>query len=177
MIPQFSSDGTTTPIGYYLFQNVPEGMYQITAVKNGFTASIWYSGYEQTDIWLPNIPGATPVPTKLAGPTANTGGYVCSFTITRASNGDVVITNDGGADAPYVTDVQISFTDKSANVQGPLEPDKLQAYGVSGNLMDMGSQVTISKDFIASYSHVVVYAVFNKPPAVVSKQIMKASDV
>lgn len=174
--PQFSSDGTTTPIGYFLFQNVPKGTYQITAVKNGFSASMWYTGYEVTDIFLPNTPGATPVPTKLVGPTANTGGYVCSFTVTRSSNGDVVITNDGGADAPYITDVQISFTDKTANVQGPLEPNKLGA-GVSGDLMDMGSQVTISKDYIASYSHVVVYAVFNKPPATVTKQIMKAADV
>lgn len=177
--PVFSSDGNVTPTGYFIFQNVPEGTYQITAEKGGFKQSAWYSGYERIELFLPNMPGATPVPTKLAGPTAQAGGYVCSFVITRASNGDVVITNDAGPDQPYLTSVKISFIDNTGNVVTPQEPNKLGAYGVTGDLFDQGAQCTISKDYLAPVgaSHIYVVATFNKPPAPVSSQIMASADV
>ncbi len=176
--PMFTGDGTTATIGTFMFKNVPKGTYKISASKDGFESSIFYSGYEVTDIYLQNLPGTTPVPSKLAGATANTGGYVCSFSIERNSNGDVVITNDGGADAPYIQAILLSFTDNTANTVGPDTVNNLQSKGVSGNLHDMGDTCTISKDSIASYSHVVVYAVFNKPPAdVTSKLPMNTADV
>lgn len=176
--PMFTGDGTTGTVGTFLFKNVPKGTYKISAAKDGFESSMYYTGYEVTDIFLQNLPGTTPVPSKLAGPTANTGGYVCSFQIVRNSNGDVVITNIGGYDAPYVQAVLISFTDNTANTVGPDSVNNLQSKGVTGSLHDMGDSCTIAKDSIAPYSHVVVYAVFNKPPAdVTSKLPMNAADV
>lgn len=178
--PVFSSDGNSTrPKGYFVFQNVPKGTYEIKAEKGGFAKSEWYYGYGRLDIFLPNMPGATPVPTKLAGPTAQAGGYTCAFTIARASNGDIVITNGAGADQPYLTSVKISFIDSSGNVVSPQEPNKLTAYGVTGDLIDLGAQCTIPKDYAAPVGacHIYVVATFNKPPASVTSQIMASADV
>lgn len=174
--PIFSGDGTTAPMGKYYFSNVPKGTYKITADKDGYETSVFYDGYNYvgTDLWLTDKATAS----KLAGPTADTGGYICNFDITRNSNGDVVITNEGGPDAPYIQAILISFTDNTANTVGPDTVNNLQSKGVSGNLQDMGDSCTIAKDSIASYSHVVVYAVFNKPPAdVTSKLPMNTADV
>ncbi len=174
--PQFSGDGTTTPVGKYTFKNLPKATYMLTADKDGYERTIFYDGYTYvgTDLWLTD----KAVASKLAGPTADTGGYVCNFDITRNSNGDVVITNDGGYDAPYIQAILISFTDNTANTVGPDTVSNLQSKGVSGNLHDMGGSCTIAKDSIAPYSHVVVYAVFNRPPAdVTSKLAMNTADV
>lgn len=176
--PVFTGDGTTVPAGQFFFKNVPKGTYKITADKDGFESTVYYSGYEVTDIYLQNMPGSTPVPSKLAGATADAGGYVCSFDIVRNSNGDVVITNEGGYDAPYIQSVMISFTDSSANTVGPKTISNLQSNGVSGNLNNIGDSCTIAKASIASYSHVVVYAVFSKPPADVTSALpMNTADV
>ncbi len=174
--PLFSGDGTTAPVGKYAFKNLPKGTYMLTAEKDGYERTIFYDGYTYvgTDLWLTD----KAVASKLAGPTADTGGYVCDFDITRNSNGDVVITNEGGPDAPYIQAILISFTDNTANTAGPDTVSNLQSKGVSGNLHDMGGSCTIAKASIATYSHVVVYAVFNKPPAdVTSKLPMKSADV
>lgn len=174
--PQFSGDGTTAPVGQYTFKNLPKATYMLTADKNGYERTIFYDGYTYvgTDLWLTEKAEAS----KLAGPTADTGGYVCNFDITRNSNGDVVITNEGGVDAPYIQAILISFTDNTANTVGPDTVSNLQSKGVSGNLHDMGGTCTIAKASIATYSHVVVYAVFNKPPAdVTSKLPMNTADV
>jgi hypothetical protein len=174
--PQFSGDGTTLPLGKYYFKNIPKDTYKITADKDGYETSVFYDGYNYmgSDLWLTS----QAVPSKLAGPTANTGGYVCTFQIERNSNGDVVITNAGGSDAPYVQAILISFTDNTANTVGPDTVNNLQSKGVSGTLQNMGDSCTIAKASIATYSHVVVYAVFNKPPAdVTSKLAMNSADV
>ena len=174
--PQFSGDGTTTSVGKYSFKNLPKATYMLTAEKNGYERTIFYDGYNYvgTDLWLTEKATAT----KLAGATVDAGGYVCSFDIERQSNGDVVITNLGGTDVDFIQTVQISYTDTSANKVGPSSISNLQAKGVTGSLRYGGETCTIPKASIASYSHVVVYAVFNKPPADVTTLLsMSAADV
>ncbi len=158
--PQFSGDGTTAPLGTYTFKNLPKATYKITADKDGYEETIFYDGYSYvgTDLWLTEKAGAS----KLAGATPSAGGYVCSFDIVRNANGDVVITNAGGYDAPYIQTVLISFNDNTANTVGPKTISNLQSNGVSGKLNEMGDSCTIAKASIASYSHVVVYAVFQQ---------------
>lgn len=174
--PQFSGDGTTAPLGQYTFKNLPKATYMITADKDGYEKTIFYDGYTYigSDLWLTDKATAT----KLAGATVNTGGYVSSFKIERQSNGDVVITNEGGLDSDFIQSVAITYTDASANTIGPKTISNLQSNGVTGSLLHSGETCTIPKAAIATYSHVVVSAVFSKPPADVTSLLpMSVADV